>query len=193
MDTTYLGVCHTFVFPNRTYKDRNHSMFYLNPGLSYRILIHDPKFYLSIIKSGLFPRIWIQYKAGQNMEAGTFEVFEITITEHHLLNRPEQPCEEEEDYDFLQCVKTSQARMVGCRPPWDIWSPPTLPLCQTMDQLLEYEKIDRALFMITRKKEFLEQTGCKLPCHYQVGSHLYVVFFSKMYNLTPGIQQERRS
>ena len=74
MDVTYLGVCHTFVFPNRTYKDRNHSMFYLNPGLSYRILIHDPKFYLSIIKSGLFPRIWIQYKAGQNMEDSEQEV-----------------------------------------------------------------------------------------------------------------------
>ena len=47
----------------------------------------------------------------------------ISVTEHHLLNRPEQPCEEKEDYDFLECVKTSQARMVGCRPPWDIWSP----------------------------------------------------------------------
>ena len=76
------------------------------------------------------------------MKADLYEYNEITVTQHHLLNRPEQPCEEEEDYDFLQCVKTSQARRVGCRPPWDIWSPPTIPLCQTMDQLQQYEELD---------------------------------------------------
>ena len=101
MDIVYLGLCHTFTYPNRTINDRSHSYFYLEPGLNYRIMIHDPKFYLSLIKSGIFPRILVQYKSGQNIEAGHFEVHEIKVTEHHLLNRPEQPCEEEEDYDFL--------------------------------------------------------------------------------------------
>ena len=133
----------------------------------------------------------MQYKAGQNLVAGTYDYYQITVTEHHLLNRPEQSCEEEEDYDFLGCVKASQARMVGCRPPWDSWSPPTIPLCQTMDQMLEYEMIDRDLFVITRKKEFLEQTGCKVPCRYQVCVHLG--FFVKKINFIAGIHKERRS
>ena len=60
-------------------------------------------------KNGLFPRIFLQYKSGQNLEAGHFDYYDISLTEHHLLNRPEQPCEEQEDYDFLKCVKTSQA------------------------------------------------------------------------------------
>ena len=156
MDTVYLGMCHTFTFPNRTDKDRNNSFFSLDLDLSYRIMIHDPKFYLSVINSGLFPRIWVQYKAGENTKAGSYEVYEITVTEHHLLNRPEQPCVEEEDYDFLECVKTSQARSVGCRPPWDIWSPHTLPLCQTMEQLDQHEKLEMTM------------TGCRVPCNYKV-------------------------
>ena len=101
------------------------------------------------------------------MHAGHFNFFEISVTEHHLLNRPEQPCEEEEDYDFLECVKTSQARMVGCRPPWDSWSPPTLPLCQTMDQLWEYDGLDFRLKDV-EQKIILNYTGCQPPCKYKV-------------------------
>ena len=158
--------------------DRTYSAFYLSPGLKYKILIHDPKFYFPVVKSGIFPRIFVHYKSEKDIEPGYYENHEISVTEHHLLNRPEQPCEEEEDYDFLECVKTSQARMVGCRPPWDIWSPPTIPLCQTIDQLEQYEKNDTNLFMINRKNKFLNITGCKVPCNYKVSVRLG--FFPKL-------------
>ena len=106
------------------------------------------------------------------MKEGHYETYDITVTEHHFINRPEQPCEEEEDYDFLECVKTSQAKMVGCRPPWDSWSPLNIPLCETMDQLQHHEKIDMNLFRMKRKNEFLKITGCKVPCNYKVGVRL---------------------
>ena len=144
--------------------------FYLDPNISYKVIIHDPQFYHILPVSLVFPRIWLDYKAGQ--KPGHFNYFDITVTQRHLLNRPEKPCEEEEDYDFLECVKTSQARMVGCRPPWDIWSPHTIPLCQTMDQLQQYEKIDMNLFRMKRKNEFLRITDCKVPCNYKVGVRL---------------------
>ena len=111
------------------------------------------------------------YQAGQNLQSGQFDYYDIILTEHHLLNRPDQPCEEEEeeeDYDFLQCVKTSQARMVGCRPPWDSWSPHTIPLCQTVDQLDQHEMID-AEFGAEEQKTILAKTGCRIPCKYKVG------------------------
>ena len=116
--------------------------------------------------------MFVQYKAEQDMKLGYYESYSITITEHQLLNRPEQPCEEAEDYDLLGCLKTSQARRVGCRPPWDIWSPPTIPLCQTMDQLQQYEKMDMSLFKMKRKNEFLRITDCKVPCNYKVSVRL---------------------
>ena len=101
------------------------------------------------------------------MKAGHFQRFEISLTEHRLLNRPEQPCEEEEDYDFLKCVKTSQARSVGCRPPWDSWSPHTIPLCQTVEQLHQYELMDLIISSVEQKM-IMNYTGCESPCKYKV-------------------------
>ena len=168
MATIFFGMCHTFTYKNKDEeKDASVGIFPLDTNHNYRILIHDPKYY-HVLWKNLFPRIWVDYKSGKNMEKGTSDYYEIIATEHQLLNRPEQPCEEEEDYDFLECVKTSQARMAGCRPPWDIWSPPTIPLCQTMDQLKKYEVIDFGLLHIKRKKKFLMRTGCKVPCNYKV-------------------------
>ena len=137
----------------------------LDPNLNYSIFIHDPKYYHLLIQN-IFPRILLQYKAG-NMDVGTFDYYEIALTEHQLLNRPEQPCEEEEDYDFLECVKTSQARMVGCRPPWDIWSPHSIPLCQSMDQLQQHEQQDQSYIQIEQQK-IVNQTGCDIPCKFKV-------------------------
>ena len=133
MATIFLGMCHTFRYHKIDDNDESTNTFLLDPNLNYRILIHDPKYY-HLLWKGLIPRIWVDYNSG-NLEAGTFDYLEISVTEHQRINRPEQPCEEEEDYDFLECVKTGQAKMVGCRPPWDIWSPDTIPLCQTLDQL----------------------------------------------------------
>ena len=138
--------------------------------MSYKVLLHDPQFYLILINSLTFPRIMLEYKAGQSMQrAGYFTYFFISLTEHHLLNRPEQPCEEgeeEEDYDFLKCVKTSQAETVGCRPPWDIWSPHTLPLCQTVEELEEHERLDQITSQ-SEQETILRTSGCLAPCRYQ--------------------------
>ena len=169
MDTVYYGTCHTFNYSDRIYADMvlDSFLFYLDPSLKYRVIFHDPKFYHIVSNTLTFPRIWLEYKAGQNMKPGHYEWFYITLTEHNNLNRPEQPCEEEEDYDFLKCVKTSQARRVGCRPPWDSWSPDTIPLCQTMDQLWEYDGLDFRLKHV-EQKIILNYTGCQPPCKYKV-------------------------
>ena len=98
-------------------------------------------------------------------------IYEISVTEHQLLNRPEKPCEEKEDYDFLECVKTSQARSVGCRPPWDIWSPHNIPFCQTMDQLDQYEKLEQFFFYFHLRK-IVKKTGCRVPCSYKARSEI---------------------
>ena len=166
MATIYYGMCHTYIYN----QSLNLNSFGLDPDLNYRIFIHDSK-YNHLLLRRVFPRILLQYKSGQNIVAGTYDYYELSVIEHHLLNRPEQPCEEEEDYDFLQCVKTSQARMTGCRPPWDSWSPATIPLCQTMEKLDKHEVLDMKIGTMERKK-ILAETGCRIPCKYKVGSDL---------------------
>ena len=165
MGLVYMGVCHTFSYPEDPDTDRSLFAFYLEPGLKYRILIHDLKFYLHVGKSGIFPRMFVLYNSDQEMKPGFYDHYEMTVNQHHLLNRPEQPCEKKEDYDFLGCVKTSQAKSVGCRPPWDIWSPDTIPLCHTMDQLQEYENLESSFYQLER---ILALTGCRVPCIYKV-------------------------
>ena len=104
MSAVYAGLCHTFSYPRPLSAEVNtKDFFYLEPGLSYRVLIHDPKFHHVVTNRLAFPRIWLQYQAGQNMGPGRYDLCGMTLTQHHLLNRQEQPCEEEEDYDFLQC------------------------------------------------------------------------------------------
>ena len=166
MASVNFGLCHTFIYPDTLEAGQARFGFYLEPGLSLKVMLHDPQFYHVLVNSLSVPRIWLQYQSGQDLLAGHFEWRNIIITEHHLLNRPEQPCEEEEDYDFLHCLKTSLARRVGCRPPWDSWSPPTIPLCQTMKELQQHERLDWADVNLEQKM-IVNNTGCQLPCHYR--------------------------
>ena len=51
------------LFRNKAWKYLFHSsQFYLDPGLNYRIFLHDPKFYHILTSNGIFPRIFLQYK-----------------------------------------------------------------------------------------------------------------------------------
>ena len=165
MTTAAFGMCHTFTFENLKNTDER-NIFVLDPSLNYRIYIYDPKFYHFVIRN-LFPRIFLQYKTKKNIEAGSYDLYEISVTDHHHLNRPQKPCVEEKHYDFLECVKTSLAKMVGCRPPWDSWSPHTIPLCQTVEQLHQYELMDLIISSVEQKM-IMNYTGCESPCKYKV-------------------------
>ena len=171
MATVYYGMCHTFLYPDKLEADMINDglLFFLEPTINYRIIFHDPKFYHMVSNTFTFPRIWLEYKVDLNMKSDYFDWYYISVTEHHLLNRPEQPCEEKEDYDFLKCVKTSQAESVGCRPPWDIWSPHTIPLCQTVVQLQQHERLDW-LDINYEQKMIINNTGCLVPCKYKVSN-----------------------
>ena len=122
MATVYYGMCHTFLYPDKI-TNTEEFVFYLYPGLNYRVFVHDPRYYMIGFNPLTTPRILLELNSGQNnMKPGHFEWFMFSVTEHNLINRPEQPCHEEEEgelYDYLKCVKTSQARRAGCRP-WTV-------------------------------------------------------------------------
>ena len=66
------------------------------------------------------------------------------------------------------------ATKIGCRPPWDTWSPDTIPVCHTLEQLQQHETMDWGLYT-HEKKVVKNNTGCLIPCTYreykQVGIH----------------------
>ena len=63
-------------------------------------------------------------------------------------------------------MKTSLARQIGCRPPWDIWSPSSIPLCDTVEKIYEYEQLDY-YYLIYEQKIVLNLTNCLIPCTYK--------------------------
>ena len=62
------------------------------------------------------------------MNENSFNWINLRVAEHHLMDRPEKQCESDEVYDFIGCVKTYTAKIVGCRPGWEDWSSKKYPL-----------------------------------------------------------------
>merc|ERR1711915_192629 len=160
-------MCYTFSYKAKLKADMltDGLVFQLDPKLSYRIIIHDPNYLLMASNPLVFPRIWQDYKA-QDLQPGKFEWLYISLTEHRLLNRDDQPCDENPDYSYIACVKNSQARRVGCRPGWEDWSDPDIPICVTMEQLAEHESLDWGNYNY-EPKIIENMTNCKVPCTYK--------------------------
>ena len=62
-------------------------------------------------------------------------------------------------------MKSSQAREVGCRPPWDSWSPTSNPVCETLEKNIEHEEMDFDILNY-EPKIILNKTKCLIPCNY---------------------------
>ena len=58
-------------------------------------------------------------------------------------------------------MKTSLAEKVGCRPPWDLWSPASSPLCARVEDMARHEEYDWDLYNF-EQKIVLNFTGCKV-------------------------------
>ena len=102
----------------------------------------------------------------RSMTAGQTDWQYISVTDHHRLDREEAACQADPQYNFLACVKASQAREVGCRPAWDIWSPGDLPACTLTEQLSQHELMDHRNLQLERKI-VLARSGCLAPCRYR--------------------------
>ena len=60
----HLGMCHTFTYGTKLQADmvKDSLTFQLDPNLSYKVIIHDPKFFLMASNPLVFPRIWKEFK-----------------------------------------------------------------------------------------------------------------------------------
>ena len=63
-----------------------------------------------------------------------FERLALVETEHVELNVPDDPCEEDTEYNFSACVKRSMSSQIGCRTMWDTGNEANLTLCDNLDQ-----------------------------------------------------------
>ena len=107
-------------------------MLYLafSPQLSYRLFIHDPKYFLINFNPIDFP---IVYEKIIPSSSPSF-YYRLALTEMEELDLPEDPCNTDPDYIFQACVRESLSSQVGCRTKWDRWSHKDIPLCTNLEQ-----------------------------------------------------------
>ena len=80
------------------------------------------------------------------------------------------------EYDFHACVRTSIFDKVGCRPPWDTWSPKSLNVCKNIHQFVKIAEFENEL-LLGDQRTIINSTGCLVPCTYQkfeiIGNPVY--------------------
>ena len=94
------------------------------------MFIHDPSFfYVTRNPDSAHPGI---HKKVDPKELPY--MYPITLTEVEELNVPDDPCNEDPDYNYRECIKESFSRRVGCRTKWDDIQLKDLPLCENHEQ-----------------------------------------------------------
>ena len=102
----------------------------LKPNLLYDLYVHDPKFFY--ISRNADPGHSGVHKQVDPKELPYYYPFAITEVEE--LNVPNDPCNEDPDFNYRECIKQSIIRKVGCRTKWDDTSNQDIPLCSNHKQ-----------------------------------------------------------
>ena len=105
--------------------------FGLSP-LNYEIYIHDPAYFLLRYTPYTFPGI--VFKKDFANYGGSFY---ISATKHVNLNTKLNPCNEDPEYNFQHCVRTSLSKETGCRLPWTKWKAEDFPVCSNIERICQ--------------------------------------------------------
>ena len=135
-DFTYVRFGRSYTFhPERRIgpvDDTDQLIILLDNKYCYDIFVHEKNFFILNDNRCALPSNY--FKLIPDASNHSKVVYKISVTQHIELNVPEDPCVEDDQYDFGVCVKESLARQVGCRPSWDVWSDQTIRNCTDIDE-----------------------------------------------------------
>ena len=60
---------------------------------------------------------------------------------HDKINRPQNPCEEDPEYDFVYCIEKSIVVKSGCKPYWSRFDMEEKPFCSNASMMQQYDNI----------------------------------------------------
>ena len=135
-DFTYVRYGKSYTFnPQRRIgpvDDNDQLIILLSTEFCYDIFVHDKNYFILNDNRCTLPTYYIKLIPDASNSYKIY--YKISATQHIEKNVPEDPCVENEDYNFTVCVKESLARKIGCRPSWDLWSHESIPICTTIEQ-----------------------------------------------------------
>ena len=83
--------------------------------------------------------------------------------QHIRLDRPEVPCEDEDQYRLVDCLMLTVAEEVGCQ---SFWSDlPGIPTCSRLEEIIRLMETFQQL-IIMEKNNLTRVSGCLDPCSY---------------------------
>ena len=85
------------------------------------------------------------------------------MIQHVRLNRVESPCEEDEDYRFVDCIMLSVASKVGCQGFWSDYA--DFPTCSNLEEITSLMENFQEM-MRMEKFNLTKVSGCLDPCTY---------------------------
>ena len=84
------------------------------------------------------------------------------------MNRPQNPCVKNPDYNFALCIERSIATKAGCNPHWNQFNvndEVELPICENASMLEQYGWINIELGSRPRN-DLVKTSGCLMPCSF---------------------------
>ena len=147
------GRCYTLNYTQPLQGDpEKDALMFLNPNdAMYQIMfIHDPKLFVNSYN----PKTLFMIR--RKVMEDDFNLYPLSLVERVLLDRTQDPCNDDLTYSFLNCIRESFSRQVGCRLMWDGHSDQTRPICSHTQQYLDFEKLYEKL--VDKTTSAIEET-----------------------------------
>ena len=164
----------------------------LNNNLTYEIFIMDPKAQIFSSTPSIIPRSTLKLSNGSSTITEVYfkvEFLEYVIIlnadnnfqviKHEKLNRPDNPCEPDPDYNLGHCVEKSIMRKIGCQLPWRRVNIDGMPICDNSTMLNNYDysywwAVDWGI------DNLIKLTKCLMPCSFMEYKVQYFYIISDM-------------
>ena len=112
--------------------DKDQLIILLDSNYCYDIFVHEKNFFILNDNRCTLPSNYVKLIPDASNHSKVY--YKISATQHIEKNVPQDPCVEDDQYNFGVCVKESLARKVGCKPSWDVWSDQTIRNCTEIDE-----------------------------------------------------------
>ena len=95
------------------------------------------------------------------------------------MNRPDNPCNPDPDYNLGHCVDKYVMRRIGCQPPWRRVNIEGLPICDNGTMLYKYDY--SYWWAVDSGRDMLRKlTKCLMPCSFMEYKVSYFQLLSKV-------------
>ena len=155
MTDTTNGMCHTLIYDKHISRTAYLS---INLNQNFTVFLHDPKFF--VFKDTF---VFIPFLKLDDVFRREFMI--VATTKKRMKRESKFNCNEDENYNYENCIRQKIVDSQGCETPWDQRTPDKLPKCLTMSSIKAFQSYYNQVYY-SSEEELKELTGCLLPCTY---------------------------